>query len=251
MNVLERTLVTKAGRENGWEYVVESSEYRVVLGSARHRGRATVLASGTTPQLRLEFHEPRLTRELDRSLPGLVADAGSFIAADFDTLSAILLRAAELAQSLPDQAAQDFRDRCAKSPALASARGTEVERVVRQRIGQDVFRNALLDYWGHACAVTGLALPEVLRASHTKPWSACDTDNERLDVFNGFLLVAHLDALFDGGLITFDIDMKLIISDRLRSEHREQLHLHDSMRLRWMAPEHDRYLQWHRVNLFR
>ncbi|ACK80676.1 MULTISPECIES: type 2 periplasmic-binding domain-containing protein [Acidithiobacillus] len=42
--------------------------------------------------------------------------------------------------------------------------------MVRQRIGQQKFREAMLTYWGGACAVTGLALPDVLRASHAKPW---------------------------------------------------------------------------------
>ncbi len=44
--------------------------------------------------------------------------------------------------------------------------GAEVERLVRQRIGQNKFRDAMMDYWGGACAVTGVAIPEVLRASH-------------------------------------------------------------------------------------
>ena len=54
----------------------------------------------------------------------------------------------------------------------------------------------MLDYWGSACAVTGLTLTPALRASHAKPWADCTTDAERLDVFNGFLLSANLDALF-------------------------------------------------------
>ena len=40
-----------------------------------------------------------------------------------------------------------------------------------------------------------MALPEVLRASHAKPWAECANDAERLDVFNGFLLVANLDGV--------------------------------------------------------
>ena len=55
--------------------------------------------------------------------------------------------------------------------------------MVRQRVGQNKFRDAMLDYWGGACAVTGVAIPEVLRASHAKPWAECGTDAERLDVF--------------------------------------------------------------------
>jgi hypothetical protein len=83
-------------------------------------------------------------------------------------------------------------------------RTTEAERLVVQRVGQDVFRAALMDYWGGRCAVTGCAEPLLLRASHIKPWALCATDAERLDVKNGLLLTAHLDAAFDAGLIDFD-----------------------------------------------
>ena len=41
--------------------------------------------------------------------------------------------------------------------------------MVRQRVGQNKFRDAMMDYWGGACAVTGVAIPEVLRASHASP----------------------------------------------------------------------------------
>ena len=50
--------------------------------------------------------------------------------------------------------------------------------------------------------MTGLDVPELLRASHIKPWADCGTDAERLDVFNGLLLAPHLDAAFDAGFIT-------------------------------------------------
>ena len=59
---------------------------------------------------------------------------------------------------------------------------------MRQRIGQNAYRRAMLDYWGNACAVTGLQMPEVLRASHSKPWADCDSDIERLDVYNDFFI---------------------------------------------------------------
>ncbi len=75
---------------------------------------------------------------------------------------------------------------------------------MRQRVGQQKFREAMLEYWGGACAVTGVGLSEVLRASHAKPWAECASDAERLDVFNGFLLNANLDALFDRFLVSFD-----------------------------------------------
>ncbi|MGH6900654.1 MAG: HNH endonuclease [Geminicoccaceae bacterium] len=83
-------------------------------------------------------------------------------------------------------------------------RTTEAERLVVQWIGQEVFRTALMDYWGGRRAVTGGAEPLLRRASHIEPWALCETDAERLDVYNGLLLAAHLDAAFDGGLIDSD-----------------------------------------------
>jgi predicted restriction endonuclease len=44
----------------------------------------------------------------------------------------------------------------------------------------------------------------LLRASHIKPWADCETDAELLDVYNGLLLAAHLDAAFDSSLISFN-----------------------------------------------
>ncbi len=251
MNVLERALVEKSGREHGWENVVESVETHVVLASARHRGRAIVAGNVGAGGWRVGFPEGRLTRELERSLPGLVRGGGRFAAPDMDSLATLLRRAAELSLSLPDQAARTFRLRTAIELMDVADQGTEVEKMVRQRVGQDVFRQALLDYWGGACAVTGLALPEVLRASHAKPWADCDTDEERLDVFNGFLLVANLDALFDRGLVTFDAGGELILSGTLSPAQRAELHLDVPLRLRWLAPEHHPYLEWHREHQFR
>jgi ribosomal protein L34 len=251
MNVLERALVEKAGREHGWENVVESVEARVVLASARHRGRATVTAASGGSGWQVAFPDGRLVRELARSLPGLANGRGGFDAPDIDALAALLRRAAELSLALPDQAAHTFRERAATELGRLGDKGTEVERLVRQRVGQDVFREALLDYWDGACAVTGLALPDVLRASHAKPWADCTSDEERLDVFNGFLLAAHLDALFDQGLITFDDGGGMVIATCLTSDHRTLLHLDEGLRLRWMAPEHLPFLQWHREFVFR
>jgi len=126
-------------------------------------------------------------------------------------------------------------------------RSTEVERLVRQRVGQQTFRQAMLDYWGGACAVTGIAIPEVLRASHAKPWAECPTDAERLDVFNGFLLSANLDALFDRFLISFSDAGDLLVASAIPQQERERLGLDEPLRLHWLADEHLRYLQFHQA----
>lgn len=88
-----------------------------------------------------------------------------------------------LGLSLPTAPLQQFRVRTAGLPQT-----TEVERLVVQRIGQNVFREALLDYWDYRCPLTGIAEPELLRASHIVAWAGCDDDAHRLDAHNGLLL---------------------------------------------------------------
>jgi hypothetical protein len=79
---------------------------------------------------------------------------------------------------------------------------TTKKALIDARRGQGRFRADLIDYWKHGCAFTRLREEDLLRASHIKPW--CDsTDEERLDVFNGLLLIPNLDLAFDKGFITY------------------------------------------------
>jgi predicted restriction endonuclease len=128
---------------------------------------------------------------------------------------------------------------------------TEVERWVVQRVGQDLFRAALLDYWQQRCCVTGLAVPELLRASHIKPCALCDTDEERLDVFNGLLLAPHLDALFDGGWMTVQADGTVLFSTRLDTDALQLLGIKDGMVFVGLTDAHQHYLEFHRSVVFK
>lgn len=49
----------------------------------------------------------------------------------------------------------------------------EAERLVVQRIGQNIFRARLIDYWQGRCPLTGITDSELLRASHIIPCSDC------------------------------------------------------------------------------
>ncbi|MBK6531770.1 MAG: HNH endonuclease [Deltaproteobacteria bacterium] len=61
---------------------------------------------------------------------------------------------------------------------------------------------------------------ELLRASHIKPWAECETDAERLDVFNGFLLEARIDAVFDQGFVTVADDGRVVVAAELGTDAR-------------------------------
>lgn len=250
MNLLQRALIEKAGHDHGFEYVLPDDARGVGLASALHRTQVSVapleygfelVFSGAGPDL--------LQAELARTFPAFASSDGGFVAINHGDLALILRRAAELARALPNQAAIDFEANVkGELSQLASEqiRNTEVERVVRQRVGQQTLRLAMLDYWGSACAVTGITHAAVLRASHAKPWSECKSDEERLDVYNGFLLSANLDALFDRFLITFSAEGVLLVSPSILASDRTRLALDQPLRLRWLANEHARYLQFHR-----
>ena len=248
MDALKRTLIEKEGNENGWELVVKSTESEVMLASARHRAQVRV----TQPQKSWLVKVPTglICQELTRTFPDAFQKESTFMAVDRDHLALLLRRTAELALSLPDQAALTYANRVEKEIAKIQDCTTEVECLVKQRIGQDTFREALMAYWGRSCSVTGLNLSEVLRASHAKPWTKCESDEERLDVFNGLLLCANLDALFDRGLITFDACGHIVCSSCITPEQQSMLHIQDTMTLRWVAPEHAPYLAWHRDHVF-
>jgi hypothetical protein len=133
---------------------------------------------------------------------------------------------------------------------LAAIPETERTQEVRQRIGQDVFREALMELWERRCALCDVTLPlALLRASHAKPWARSD-ESERLDPFNGLLLAVHFDALFDQGLISFDDEGQTLISSHLAAEARQFLKLDALPRLRFVLPGHREYLRYHRTHVF-
>ncbi|HOD72259.1 MAG TPA: HNH endonuclease [Deltaproteobacteria bacterium] len=250
MDALKRSLIEKAGNEQGWELVVTSNETGVVLASSRHKAQIRITQQTPHQTWLVTVPTGLICQELTRSFPDAFQKESTFMAVGWDHLAHLLRRTAELALSLPDQAALTYAERVEKEIAKIQDCTTEVERLVKQRIGQDTFREALMDYWGRSCSVTGLNMPEVLRASHAKPWAKCESDEERLDVFNGLLLCANLDALFDRGMITFDAGGRIICSLRITPEQQSMLHIHDTMTLRWVAPEHVPYLAWHRDHVF-
>jgi hypothetical protein len=187
----------------------------------------------------------RWQRWPDENEPHAPASFATFVVSDTAPLHHLLREIWRLARALPVEPLRVFEAQTRSLP-----RTTEAERLVIQRVGQDVFREALLSYWAGRCAVTGVAEPRLLRASHIKPWAKCETDAERLDVYNGLLLAAHLDAAFDGGLISFSDEGAILFSPQFAHEDRDALGFHDHLALHRVAARHLPNLAWHRTFLF-
>ncbi|MBX2944581.1 MAG: HNH endonuclease [Cyclobacteriaceae bacterium] len=91
--------------------------------------------------------------------------------------------------------------------------GEEKERMVKVRTNQVVFRTLVMANYDFSCCITGINQPELLIASHIKPWSQDSTN--RLNPKNGLALNALHDKAFDKGLLTITEDYKIIISSIL------------------------------------
>ena len=151
---------------------------------------------------------------------------------------------AELASTLRELAQSDTAP--TGEPPLRTVR----QQMVTTRTVQHRYRAGQEKIWSSKCPLTGVAIPALLRASHAKPWKDC-TDAERVAPYNGFLLEARMDALFDQGYISFADDGTLIVSPRLTVEDRQALGLHAvEQKLLQIAPAHLPYLQWHRDHIF-
>lgn len=121
---------------------------------------------------------------------------------------------------------------------------TERETVVQSRVGQGRFRNNLINYW-KCCAVTGCKVISLLRASHIKPWRDCNNE-ERLDTYNGLLLVPNLDSAFDNGFISFSNGGLILISSKLDKKAKKRLGINEEMMIRKVEQNHIKYLDYHR-----
>lgn len=221
------------GQQDGW------ARY----GSTTARGDIHLGAAGPDGPWFLALDHPGVITELGLTAAGIPGPGHArYTFSTLRDLYVLLARVYALARSLPDAPLQTF---VAKTKDLP--RSTEAERLVVQRVGQDIFREGLMAYWGARCPLTGITDPALLRASHIKPWARCDSDAERLDVHNGLLLSALWDAAFDRGLVTFEDDGTPRLSRSLSSQALTALAWSEPLPL---TAQHRAWVIWHRENIF-
>ena len=244
------TRLEKAAMDNGFDlggmpdsdwlaFASSQSALRVWLTAPPEAGLAAAFSQLNVARALAEYGAPAAG-----PLPsGAVAARG---VPDMPALHRLLRRAFQLSRTLPDELLHAFAKKAASLP-----RTTEAERLMVQRVGQDIFRAGLMEYWEARCAITGLDVALLLRASHIKPWADCAGDAERLDVFNGLLLAPHLDAAFDGGFVSVADAGTVLLSPVLSESAGALLGLDRPLRVAALADGHRIYLPWHRSAVFR
>jgi putative restriction endonuclease len=124
--------------------------------------------------------------------------------------------------------------------------------LIRPRLEQGAFRLAVTDAYNRECAITGGRVLPALEAAHIQSYSS----GGEHEVSNGLLLRRDIHSVFDAGYLTFDADLRVVVSDRVRTDfnngneyrrlHGEQLRLPPNPKFH---PDRAR-LQWHRENRF-
>lgn len=100
------------------------------------------------------------------------------------------------------------------APRSFSGGDTEGKAMVKVRRGQQFFRQSVLTAYGVSCCITDIKIPQMLIASHIRPWR--DFPDDRLDPRNGLCLSALHDSAFDSGLMTLDEDLRVVLSPNLK-----------------------------------
>ncbi|CAM3665628.1 MULTISPECIES: HNH endonuclease [Yersinia] len=166
-------------------------------------------------------------------------------------LGHLLLKICKSASLIQQNNASDYQEIEKDITEIKARRisdSTTTEKLIQARVGQGLFRQDVLKHYPE-CPVTGVSMLELLRASHIKPWRHC-TDEERLDPYNGLMLAAHVDVLFDKGFISFSGQGEMLIGDKpLINEMIEKLNIKTDVKIK-VSDKSIKYLKWHRDVLF-
>ena len=237
----------KAAWQHGYRRALGEEAGWAQFSSTTARGTIHLAAAGLDGPWFLALDHHGVVEELEQPAadmpgPGPGPGLARYAFATLGDLYAVLPKVYDLGLTLPEGPLEDFRAATRDLP-----RKTEAERLAVQRIGQNIFRDRLLTYWGSRCPLTGITDPALLRASHIIRWTDCPDDAERLNIHNGLLLSALWDAAFDKGLVTFD--------DEGRPQYAAELGEAARSELRWYQPvtltdKHRERLVWHRAELF-
>jgi putative restriction endonuclease len=235
-----------AANEHGYRIGPEEAAGWVFFRSASAPAEIALAAAGPAGPFFLSVAHQGVAQTLDAApaFPCARGHAGAFAFATRDNMHAGVGAVYRLSVSLPDFPLEKFQK------AVAGIGDTEGESTQKFRIGQNIFREALMEYWNGSCPLSGISSPELLKASHMIPWSHCKSDAQRLDVYNGLLLSALWDAAFDAGLVTFDDNGKVLPSPHMEAAALEGLSIATARQL-VLRDEHLPYLAYHRNQIWK
>jgi putative restriction endonuclease len=96
---------------------------------------------------------------------------------------------------------------------LSGKQGLDVQRLIKTRVNQSLFRKVVINNYSNACAICGLDIESLLVASHIIKWSV--DKPQRLNPENGLCLCSIHDKAFEVGFIGIQSNYKIVVSKSL------------------------------------
>ena len=142
----------KAASQNGYRRDLGEEAGWARYGSTTAKGTIRLAAAGSTGPWFLALDHPGVVEELEHPRSDMTGPGLAFYAfATLAELYTVLPKVYALGLTLPEGPLEDFRSKTRDLP-----KSTETERLVVQRIGQDIFRDSLMTYWQGHCPLTGI-----------------------------------------------------------------------------------------------
>lgn len=134
-------------------------------------------------------------------------------------------------------------------PVIQEILETEAKIQSKMRLGHQAYKDKLIHLWNNECAICKINIPELLRASHAKPWRDSN-HQERTDPYNGLLLCAHHDALLDRGFLSFNERGEILLSNELLEANPYIYAINPDIKIQ-LFEENVKYLLWHQSYVFK
>jgi putative restriction endonuclease len=98
--------------------------------------------------------------------------------------------------------------------------GKEREAVVRLRVNQNFFREAVLTAYLNQCCITGISNAALLEACHISGWA--DDENNRTNPKNGLCMTPTFHRAYDKFLMAITPDYEIVFSDEMLSGAKDE-----------------------------
>lgn len=129
----------------------------------------------------------------------------------------------------------------------------EDEQINSGRKFQHIFKKCIYER-DQKCKICCLTNSDCLEAAHIKPYSKCESLNDKYDVNNGITLCANHHKLLDNGMFTFNDDWTVIISPHYHEDD-------EDLKIKTFEPcyvnnfddmwPNNKYAKFHRENIFK
>jgi len=136
----------------------------------------------------------------------------------FSEFSGDWSRLSALAEELLGQPVFDIAEPVYNGPD----KQTKTFQEISDKQARRFFRKAVMTAYEGRCCISGMVIPQLLIASHIKPYAVSDKRTERANPANGLCLNAFYDRAFDQGLMTVLPNLTIRISPQVKEQYSDK-----------------------------